>query len=71
MNDVTKVIGLIVLIAIIVAVIIFVPFLQIYAVNQLFKTEIEYSWFNWFLVLFLGASIRSVNYQDKLKSMHE
>ena len=32
------------------------PFIQIWAVNTLFKTTIEYSWLNWFCVMILNSS---------------
>lgn len=62
MNN-TRTIALILLliIAAILAVIL-VPFGQIYAVNELFKTDIEYTWFNWLMVMFLTMSVRSVSY---------
>jgi len=45
-----------------VSLIVLVPFGQIYAVNTLFKTEIEYSWLNWFCAIFLTGSVRSIAY---------
>jgi len=45
------------LIVIILFCIVFVPFVQIWAINTLFKTTIEYSWLNWFCVLLLNGSI--------------
>lgn len=33
------------------------PFIQIWAINTLFKTSIEYSWLNWFCVMILNSSI--------------
>jgi hypothetical protein len=67
-NDILGFLLLLVLFAaIIVALVILVPFGQIYAVNTLFKTEIEYSWWNWLLVLFLTMSVRSVSYNKNNK----
>jgi hypothetical protein len=67
-NDISGFLLLLVLFAaIIVALVILVPFGQIYAVNTLFKTEIEYSWWNWLLVLFLTMSVRSVSYNKNNK----
>lgn len=45
------------LIVIILFCIVFVPFIQIWAINTLFKTTIEYSWLNWFCILLLNSSI--------------
>lgn len=42
-----------------------VPFIQIWAINTLFKTTIEYSWLNWFCVLILNSSIGAVSYRTK------
>jgi ABC-type multidrug transport system fused ATPase/permease subunit len=68
-NDILGFLLLLVLFAaIIVALVILVPFGQIYAVNTLFKTEIEYSWWNWLLVLFLTMSVRSVSYNKNNKN---
>ena len=67
-NDILGFLLLLVLFAaIIIALVILVPFCQIYAVNTLFKTEIEYSWWNWLLVLFLTMSVRSVSYNKNNK----
>ena len=67
-NDILGFLLLLVLFAaIIVALVILVPFGQIYAVNTLFKTEIEYSWWNWLLVLFLTMSVRYVSYNKNNK----
>jgi hypothetical protein len=41
------------------------PFAQIWAVNTLFKTSIEYSWLNWFCVILLNSSISAVSYKGK------
>lgn len=41
------------------------PFIQIWAVNTLFKTTIEYSWLNWFCVMILNSSIGAVSYKGK------
>jgi hypothetical protein len=41
------------------------PFVQIWAVNTLFKTSIEYSWLNWFCVILLNSSISAVSYKGK------
>lgn len=38
------------------------PFIQIWAVNTLFKTAIQYSWLNWFCVLLLNGSLKTVSY---------
>ena len=67
-NDILGFLLLLVLFAaIIIALVILVPFGQIYAVNTLFKTEIEYSWWNWLLVLFLTMSVRYVSYNKNNK----
>ena len=42
------------------------PFVQIWAVNTLFKTSIEYSWLNWFCVMILNSSIGASSYKSKL-----
>lgn len=41
------------------------PFIQIWAVNTLFKTSIQYSWLNWFCVMILNSSVGSVSYGGK------
>jgi hypothetical protein len=41
------------------------PFIQIWAVNTLFKTNIEYSWLNWFCVMILNSSVSAVSYKSK------
>lgn len=55
--------GIIFLIALFFIVV--APFIQIWAVNTLFKTTIEYSWLNWFCVLILNSSIGAVSYKGK------
>lgn len=62
MNNKTIALILLLIIAAILAVL-WVPFCQIYAVNQLFKTDIEYTWWNWACALFLTMSVRSVDYR--------
>jgi hypothetical protein len=42
-----------------------IPFVQIWAVNTLFKTSIEYSWLNWACVIILNSSIRIWTYGEK------
>ena len=41
------------------------PFIQIWAVNTLFNTAIEYSWLNWFCVMILNSSVSAVSYKGK------
>ena len=41
------------------------PFIQIWAVNTLFNTAIEYSWLNWFCVMILNSSVGAVSYRAK------
>lgn len=41
------------------------PFIQIWAINTLFKTSIEYSWLNWACVMILNSSISAVSYRGK------
>ena len=41
------------------------PFIQIWAVNTLFKTSIEYSWLNWACVMILNSSLNAVSYKGK------
>lgn len=41
------------------------PFVQIWAVNTLFKTSIEYSWINWCCVMILNSSIGAISYKGK------
>jgi len=45
--------------------IVFGPFVQIWAVNTLFKTTIEYSWLNWFCVMILNSSVSAFSYRGK------
>ena len=41
------------------------PFVQIWAVNTLFKTSIQYSWLNWFCIMILNSSVSAVSYKGK------
>lgn len=41
------------------------PFIQIWAINTLFKTTIEYSWVNWACVMILNSSVSAVSYRGK------
>lgn len=41
------------------------PFIQIWAVNTLFKTNIEYSWLNWFCAMIINSSVSAVSYKGK------
>lgn len=41
------------------------PVIQIWAVNTLFKTNIEYSLLNWFCAFLLNGSFRAVSYNSK------
>jgi len=41
------------------------PFIQIWAVNTLFKMSLEYSWLNWFCVMILNSSVGAVSYKGK------
>jgi hypothetical protein len=41
------------------------PFIQIWAVNTLFKTTVEYSWLNWACVIILNSSISAFSYKGK------
>ena len=41
------------------------PFIQIWAINTLFKTSIEYSWLNWFCVIILNSGVGAVSYRGK------
>lgn len=41
------------------------PFIQIWAVNTLFKTNVEYSWLNWFCVMILNSSVSAISYKGK------
>ena len=41
------------------------PFIQIWAINTLFKTTIEYSWLNWACVMILNSSVSAVSYRGR------
>lgn len=41
------------------------PFIQIWAVNTLFKISIEYSWLNWVCVMILNSSLNAVSYKGR------
>lgn len=41
------------------------PFIQIWAINTLFKTTIEYSWVNWACVMILNSSVSAVSYKGR------
>ena len=62
-NEAASLVSFIVFVVFIaVILLLIIPFIQIWAVNTLFKTDIEYSWLNWFAAVLLNSSIRSVNY---------
>jgi hypothetical protein len=52
--------GLLILLIIVVALFLLVvgPFIEIWAVNTLFKSSVEYSWLNWFCVIVLHTTIK-------------
>lgn len=41
------------------------PFIQMWAINTLFKTSIEYNWLNWACVMILNSSVGAVSYRGK------
>ena len=41
------------------------PFIQIWAINTIFKTTIEYSLLNWFCVMILNSSVTAVSYRGR------
>lgn len=41
------------------------PFIQIWAINTIFKTTIEYSWLNWACVMILNSSVSAVSYKGR------
>lgn len=41
------------------------PFIQMWAINTLFKTSIEYNWLNWACVMILNSSVGAVSYKGK------
>lgn len=41
------------------------PFIQIWAVNTLFKASVEYSFLNWFCVMILNSSVSAFSYKGK------
>lgn len=41
------------------------PFIEIWAINTLFKTSIEYSWLNWACVMILHFSVGAISYRGK------
>ena len=41
------------------------PFIEIWAINTLFKTSIEYSWLNWACVMILHCSVCAFSYKGK------
>ena len=41
------------------------PFIQIWAINTLFKTSIEYSMLNWAAMMILNSSLNAVSYKGK------
>lgn len=45
--------------------IVFGPFIQIWAVNTLFKTNIEYNLLNWAAVMVLNSSVSAFSYKGK------
>ena len=66
MNNIRTIALLLLLLTAVILAVLWVPFCQIYAVNTLFKTDIEYSWWNWACALFLTMSVRSVNYKGNI-----
>lgn len=62
-DEIASLVGFIITtIFIAVLLLLIMPFIQIWAVNTLFKTEIEYSWLNWFAAVLLNSSIKSINF---------
>lgn len=41
------------------------PFIQIWAINTLFKTSIEYSVINWAAMMILNSSVSAISYKGK------
>jgi hypothetical protein len=41
------------------------PFIQIWAINTIFKTTIEYSLLNWACVMILNSSVSAVSYKGR------
>ena len=41
------------------------PFIQIWAVNTLFKTSIEYSMLNWAAMMILNSSFGAISYKGR------
>jgi hypothetical protein len=41
------------------------PLIQIWAINTLFKTSIEYSVINWAAMMILNSSISAISYKGK------
>lgn len=41
------------------------PFIQIWAINTLFKTSIEYNMLNWAAMMILNSSFGAISYKGK------
>jgi hypothetical protein len=48
-----------------ISLIVIGPFIQIWAINTLFKTSVEYSWLSWFCMLILNSSFGAASYRGR------
>jgi hypothetical protein len=63
-NDVYMMIGGLTLLVLVLFLVLAMPFAQIWAVNTLFKTGIEYNLVNWLAVLVLNSTIKAMTHNN-------
>lgn len=66
-DDIFVVIGAALALLLVFVAIIGVPFAQIWAVNTLFSTKIEYSLINWLAVFVLNGTFKAASYNYEKK----
>ncbi len=59
--------GVFFLVLLVFVAVLAVPFIQIWAVNTLFKTNIEYTLVNWLAVFVLNSTVKIATHQTNSK----
>jgi len=62
-NALLTILQFILIIALALFLVVVGPFVEIWAVNTLFKSSVEYSWLNWFCVIVLHSSLKLSTYR--------
>lgn len=66
-EDIGFLIGAVMVVLLATAIILGLPFAQIWAVNTLFQTNIEYNLFTWLAVLVLNSTLKLATYKYEKK----